>query len=72
MFRVERRLSSEEVGIFYQMQLSTVLFTSTSMNLTNLGLTDHFLVQLCGYIDYLITGDDPSLRRLYLNSTLAF
>ena len=68
MFNIGRRLSSEEVSIFYQMQLSSLLFTSTALTLTNMGLTDNFLVQFCGYVEYLITGDEPTLRCLYLNS----
>ena len=50
------------------MQLDQVLFTSTSLNLTNLHLDDLFLVHMCGYIDYLITGEDPAIRKLYFNS----
>ena len=66
--QLDRRLSRKEVEIFYQMQLNQLLFTSTSLNLTDLHLDDAFLVQMCGYIDYLITGEDPAIRRLYFNS----
>mgnify|MGYP001839462384 FL=1 len=68
MFNIGRRLSSAEVSTFNQLQLSSLLFTSTALTLTNMGLTDNFLVQFCGYIEYLITGDEPTLRCLYLNS----
>ena len=70
MFNIGRRLSTEEVTIFHQMQLSSLLFTSTALTLTNMGLSDNFLVQFCGYVEYLITGDEPSLRYLYLNSKI--
>ena len=30
-------------------------------------LTDNFLVQFCGYLEYLITGETPSIRKLFLN-----
>lgn len=66
--QLDRRLSRKDVEIFYQMQLNQLLFTSTSLNLTDLHLDDSFLVQMCGYIDYLITGEDPAIRRLYFNS----
>ena len=65
---IDRRLSRKEVDIFTRMQLDQILFTSTSLNLTNLHLDDLFLVHMCGYIDYLITGEDPAIRKLYFNS----
>ena len=64
---VGRRLSSKEVEIFNHMQLEVTLFTSTSLDLANLNLVDNFLVQFCGYMDYLITGDVTTIRKLFLN-----
>lgn len=65
---IGRRLSHKEVEIFNQMQLEVTLFTSTSLDLSNLNLEDNFLVQCCGYMDYLITGDVTTIRKLFLNS----
>lgn len=64
---IGRRLSSKEVEIFNHMQLEVTLFTSTSLDLANLNLVDNFLVQFCGYMDYLITGDVTTIRKLFLN-----
>ena len=64
---IGRRLSNKEIEIFNQMQLDVTLFTSTSLDLANLNLEDNFLVQFCGYMDYLITGDVTTIRKLFLN-----
>lgn len=64
---IGRRLSNKEIEIFNQIQLDVTLFTSTSLDLANLNLEDNFLVQFCGYMDYLITGDVTTIRKLFLN-----
>ena len=63
-------MSAKEVEIFNHMQLEVTLFTSTSLDLANLNLVDNFLVQFCGYMDYLITGDATTIRKLFLNRSL--
>ena len=57
------------MGIFNELQLDSMLFESTSMILSDLGLVDNFLVQLCGYVDYLTASRPAALRSLYLNSS---
>ena len=56
------------MSIFNELQLESILFESTSIILSDLGLPDNFLVQLCGYVDYLTASRPAALRSVYLTS----